>query len=237
MPGSKNYILVNNCADISIEKFIYQLQDNKDADNTSSRLEIRYPDSKVEGRVGHLYFKTPTLKLGHLNEYKGESRLELDLGIDSGSAREFKRFIEYIDMYHLAQIEANQKLWNYDGGVPLAVLQEHYLPSIKKSNYTYDDALHVKFSRDNVLMFDQNDKAIKPEDLEAGSSVRAVLELVGLGKDNGFFQTIWRLVQIKARVTKEKETEKETVVVDERPAPVEKDLATTSEDHKTNISD
>lgn len=200
-----DYVLIDQCADIDLDKFIYQLEsENPDSSPDHPNivsLSIRYPDNQNE-RTGRLYLKTPRLKLGNLTQYQGQHYLELDLSDSHPAVTEFKSFVNMIDLYHITQIEANQKLWNYGGQVPMTIFEDHYLPSLKKSGRTYDECLIVKYEPElsHVYFFDQDDQQIDSSRLQPGNTVRVILELFGLTKSRDFFHTIWNLVQVKAKI-------------------------------------
>lgn len=202
-----NYQLFDRFDRIDIDKFIYRLVDDsleiRIEPDEESMTDIE-PGSRTGIRPSRIYLKTPVLQLGPICTYKGQTYLELNL-IEDDTA--FKDFLQTIDTYHLAQIHTNQKIWGYDD-VPLAYFSDHYYPLIKRSATTYQDCLIVKVnSQDsdtkNVNFYDQEDNPITLNELQAGNSARAILELSNLRPINQeTFQTELSLIQLKVRIEK-----------------------------------
>ena len=198
------YQLFDQFDQIDLARFIYTL----DEDLLEIRVERKGPklddDMESGARMGHksdhIYLKTPLMQLGSFSDYKDHTYIELIL-IESDDA--FKDFIQTIDTYHLAQIHANQKIWGFDGSVPLAYFSAHYYPLLKRSANTYQDCLVVKIDKvdTHVQFYDQDNNQIKVSDLKIDVPVRAVLDLNNLGPINkDTFETQLNLIQLKVNL-------------------------------------
>jgi len=189
---SPKFLILSEFANIDLNQFIYHLEETK-----PRSLSIRHPTA--DGKMLRVYIKTPIMVVGDFCRFNGQDFLDLQLKDDTPKANEFRDFLITIDQYHIAQVESNQRLWDFDGTISNTVIARQFRQTLNFSGKNGYEYILVNFER-NPKLFDQFNNRITQDQVKTGQVVRAVLELEGLRVQDGMFQTRLNLVQLKTNI-------------------------------------
>jgi hypothetical protein len=195
---SRKFQVFDDFKNLNLNQFIYHLAMGK-----PPSLEIGFP--LADGKLVRVYLKTPVLEMGQVYHYKDQDYLDLKIqrGESPTKVSDFRNFLVTLDQYHLSQIEANQKIWGYDGSVCQPILNQSFRHILNFSGKSGKEYFLVKFDPAQLKIFDQNDQKISLDQLKPEQISRAILELEGLICQDGIFETSLRLIQLKTRISPE----------------------------------
>jgi hypothetical protein len=160
--------------------------------------DVRYkPDSQHKSSA--VYLQTPSLALSMFEE--GKESYYLTCQVDT----RFAHMIQALEMAVLDDQLADMKYWGFDPeNTMVNEVESKWVPSIKMSSVNRDYNFHIKVPKgDDVDVYDQDKTRMDMSLLREGYTVRMLLLLDGVVRENGYYRLKFVLQQVKAQVPKE----------------------------------
>lgn len=231
--SSEKFVVFKSCDDFELENLLFRKYKNV--------YDIRYKKEE-DKRSKTIYIQTPTLEVSHIEVDEDNYYFIFNL---NDNTEQFWNMISTLDVATLDEMCQNQEEWGYNTGTPAAVIENHYVPTLKMTSITYDYAFTLQVPKtDDIPVFSLKNEPISVEDIKVGDYIKLLLLLDGVENQNQFFSLKLNLEQAKIRPppkqntnqnnmdTLENQTNQETILTEKdlQEQPKKDDTSSSSDD-------
>ncbi len=206
--SDSRYVVLRKGEDLDPKKLRYR--------KLTNIWDIRYKEEDVK-RSKTIYLQSPALRLSWLEEDDHNYYMIFKLGEDDTG---FWDLVASLDMASLEEMCAIPNEWNFVENTPIAVLEHHFLPTLRISTTNFEHSFYLTVPKtDQVTLFDAQEQLVEMSDVEVGCKMTLLLLLDGVKWSHNYYHLHFILEQAKvqlAEVVEVEEVGEEVVAEEER---------------------